>query len=466
MLFGEKILEYWDDIVKDLAALVAIPSVAKPQEGPYPFGDDCARAIDTVLAMAEGYGLKTKNVGYYAGHAEYGEGDGNAVVMAHVDVVPAGDPAAERFGWDTDPFTLTIDGDRAIGRGVADDKGAAIVALHCLRALKDAGVKGRRKLRVIFGSGEEIGMADMAHYFAQEQLPDLGFTPDSCYGICHCEKGIMNFKVTGKNDSPVIVSFQSGTVVNAVPAKAECELRCTKEELEAVEAAAKSAPIEIKVTPTETGAKLLAIGKAAHAAMPEGGKNAASYLIDTLAKGFGAEKLGSFFRFIQEKIGLTSDGSGLSIKMSDEPSGPLTFNVGLVKVEDGACSLTVDIRYPATKDGKAIAETIQKGVAPYAGLSFTLLSDAAPLYLPKESKLITLLSDAYKDVTGEDCTVFSMGGGTYARQMHGAGVAFGPAFPDQPDSHEHDVNEQIELSRFKTHAMICLEAMYRMLTAE
>lgn len=466
MLFGEKILDYWDDILKDLAALVAVPSVAKPQEGPHPFGDDCARAIDTVLGMAEGYGLKTKNVGYYAGHAEYGEGDGNAVVMAHVDVVPAGDPAAENYGWNTDPFTLTVNGDVAFGRGVADDKGAAVVALHCLRALKDAGVQGKRKLRVIFGSGEEIGMADMAHYFAQEQLPDMGFTPDSCYGVCHCEKGIMNFRVTGKNDSPAIVRFASGTVSNAVPAKAECEVKCGGEELASLRAAAESSPIEIAVTPTETGAKLLATGRAAHAAMPEGGKNAAAYLTEVLAKGLGTEKIGSFFRFIYEKIGAAWDGSGLGIAMSDEPSGPLTFNLGLVHADGGECSLTVDIRYPATKDGKAIAETIQRGVAAYEGLTFTLLSDAAPLYLPKESALITLLSNAYEDVTGEACSVFSMGGGTYARQMHGAGVAFGPAFADQPDSHEHDVNEQIELSRFKTHAVICLEAMYRMLTAD
>ena len=36
MLFGEKILDYWDDILKDLATVVAIPSVAKPQEGEHP----------------------------------------------------------------------------------------------------------------------------------------------------------------------------------------------------------------------------------------------------------------------------------------------------------------------------------------------------------------------------------------------------------------------------------------------
>ena len=177
-MFGEKILDYWDDIVQDLGKLVAIPSVAVPSEGPHPFGDQCARIMDAVVELAQGYGLSAKNVDYYAAHAEIGEGPENAIVMAHLDVVPAGE------GWDTDPFTLVLTEDgRAIGRGVSDDKGAAVVALHCLRALKDAGVKGNRKLRVVFGSAEEIGMQDMPYYFYKEQHPEMVFTPDSGYGI-------------------------------------------------------------------------------------------------------------------------------------------------------------------------------------------------------------------------------------------------------------------------------------------
>ena len=33
IMFGEKILDYWDDIMKDLGDIVAIPSVAQPQDG-------------------------------------------------------------------------------------------------------------------------------------------------------------------------------------------------------------------------------------------------------------------------------------------------------------------------------------------------------------------------------------------------------------------------------------------------
>lgn len=115
-------------------------------------------------------------------HAELGEGEENAVVMAHLDVVPAGE------GWDSDPYTMVIRDGKAFGRGVSDNKGPAIVALHCLRALKEAGVVGKRKLRVVLGSAEEIGMQDMGHYFSKEQMPTMGFTPDACYGVCHCEK--------------------------------------------------------------------------------------------------------------------------------------------------------------------------------------------------------------------------------------------------------------------------------------
>lgn len=458
MLFGEKILDYWDDILSDLGKVVSVPSVAGKPENGHPFGDSCAKALDTVLGLAESYGLKTKNVGYYAGHAEYGEGPENAVVMAHVDVVPAGE------GWDTDPYTLVIDGNRAFGRGVADDKGAAIVALHCLRALKDAGVKGKRKLRVIFGCGEEVGMGDMKHYFESEQLPDMGFTPDSCYGICHSEKGIINFKISGKNDSSVIKSFTSGTVPNAVPAKAQCEVICSEKEFEALVEQAKHSAIEIQVKKTESGASLVAKGQAAHGSVPQAGKNAAAYLTELLAAVFG-EKAGSFFQFVHEKIGLSWDGSQIGVQMSDEPSGPLTFNLGLMEADELQCSLVVDIRYPVTKNGAEISKTIQNAAQEY-GLTYTLLSDAEPMYLPKESKLITLLSGAYKDVAGEDCNIFSMGGGTYARQMNGKGVAFGPLFPDQEEDHAHDANERIDLRRFKLHAQICLESMYRMLTVE
>lgn len=295
MVFGEKILDYWDDILSDLKTMIAVPSVSLKGTDEYPFGKDAARAVDTAVEMAQGYGLKAKNVDYYAMHAEYGEGEENAVVMAHIDVVPAGE------GWDTDPFELVIKDGKAYGRGVSDNKGPAIIALHCLRALKDAGIEGKRKLRVIMGSSEETGMEDMDYYFEREQHPDMGFTPDGEYGICNCEKGLFSFTAKGKNDSSVIKSFVSGTVANAVPYKAECELICTDEEYDILLLKAKAAEGDFTVTKTAAGALVLSKGTAAHASTPTEGFNAASFLVNLLSDVFAPEKLGTFFGFIHKK---------------------------------------------------------------------------------------------------------------------------------------------------------------------
>ncbi len=459
MLFGKKILDYWDEIISDLTKVIAIPSVSISQEGAHPFGEDCAEVIDSVMEMAGNYGLSAKNVDYYAMHAEYGEGEENAVVMAHLDVVPAGE------GWENPAYELTQKGGKLIGRGTGDNKGPAIVALHCLRALKDAGVAGKRKIRVVLGVSEETGMEDMRYYFSKEQLPTMGFTPDASYGICNCEKGLFSYTAEGSNDSAVVKSFKAGTVPNAVPYKAECKVICTDEEFSALKANAEKLEGDFIITQTECGAEILSKGKAAHASTPQEGFNAASYLVELLFSVFSSEKMGAFFSYINDKIGTAHDGSLMGVKMSDEESGSLTFNLGIVECNEAKCSLTVDIRYPATKKGADINAIIKKATID-AGLNYTLKHDTAPLYLPKDSAFIRLLKGAYEDTTGKPCEIFSMGGGTYAREMKGHGVAFGAGFPDNPDGEAHTANEFVWEENLKLHAQICLEAMYRMLTME
>jgi succinyl-diaminopimelate desuccinylase len=53
------------------------------------------------------------------------------LLATHYDVVAAG------TGWRHDPFKLTVEGDKAFGRGAADDKGAIVCAMSALRELKE-----------------------------------------------------------------------------------------------------------------------------------------------------------------------------------------------------------------------------------------------------------------------------------------------------------------------------------------
>ncbi|HEX2986306.1 MAG TPA: Sapep family Mn(2+)-dependent dipeptidase [Caproiciproducens sp.] len=458
MSFGSKILNYREDIIKDLAELVSIPSVlGEPQKG-MPFGRESAEALNRVLGMAEKMGFATKNVGGYAGHAEFGTGNEVAAVVAHVDVVPAGE------GWETDPFTLTKKGNLYYGRGAADDKGAAIVALYCLKALKDENVQSKRRLRVIFGAGEEIGSDDIEQYLASEQLPVMAFTPDSDYGICNREKGILRLKIGAKqNDSAIVREFKAGTVINAVPSKAVAELACTQDECARLEKAAQTAKGDFKMERLSDGVRITSIGTASHAAQPQEGFNAATYLVKLLASVFSYERLGSFLRFIGERIGTELDGESLGVRQSDKESGPLTLNLGLLSMSADEASMGVDIRYPVLSDGEDINSIISDCADEY-GLTTEILGHTKPLFLPESSTFISLLKDSYQAITGEPAKLYSTGGGTYARSFQGNAVAFGPFFPDEPDRRLHNTNENIDIDRFMIHAQICLEAMYRMLT--
>lgn len=446
-MIGEKILDYMDDIKHDLKELIGIQSVScDGSEIP-------EKALDYILGKAEEMGFAVKKTGNIAGHIEYGEGKELAAVLAHVDVVPAGE------GWSTDPFKLTEKDGRFYGRGVVDDKGPAIAALYCMKALKDSGIVPERKIRLIIGAAEETGMHDMETYFASEQMPDMAFTPDSEYGICLKEKGIMHIEVSAPvHDGTILTEFHSGNAINAVPSKAYALVDCTESEDNQLRRFADAKPGEYDFIFTQDGLHIEARGKAAHASTPELGLNIATNLIKILAANFGEFALGSLCSFIDDAIGLELDGSSLGIACSDEESGKLTVNLGRVDIDENICRALLDIRYPISADSGGILRRIRQRAA-IDGLKTKLLNHELPLSAEKDAPVIKILSAAYENVMGEKPELYSTGGGTYARTLNNCGVAFGPAFAGD-ETHIHDVDESISVENFIKHCMICMEAIY------
>ncbi len=463
LLFGYRIDNYFDDIVRDLEALTAIPSVCDTQSPDKPFGRPCRDALAWILKRAQDLGLETVNTGNFAGHASYGSGTECIDVLTHLDVVPAGD------GWDTDPFTAVKKGNRLYGRGTADDKGAAVAALYCLKALKDAQIPGSRKLRAVFGCGEEIGSNDLDIYYAQQGLPVMGFTPDCAYGICYAEKGILRIDLSAaRPDGCILQSFTAGTAVNSVPSTAVAEILCDRDQLPKLQKLAEAFPaITLSQTEasTKSSVKLHCSGKAAHGAEPELGINAASHLIQFLHKAFSEGELGPLFTFAAEKIALEYNGSSLGIQMSDEPSGPLTLNLGIVSAGNGQDVLSLDIRYPVTADKEQICSGLREAAAPYQVI-VTEAGHVEPLYIPKDTPLVSTLMASYEAAAKKPCTLYSTGGGTYARHCNNTVTGFGPIFPEQPGSNAHGPNEFIDLEYFRLHCRVCLEALYRMFTGK
>lgn len=348
MSFGEKIMKYKEDIIADLAELIAIKSISGYQ-------DDCTKALEWMLNKAESFGLVTKNVNSVAGHAELGNKGKLYGVLSHLDVVPEGN------NWKSLPFELSVGDGYMYGRGIADDKGAALITLYCLKALKDSGVEGKNTIRAIFGTSEETGMSDMDEYFKSEKMPDMSFTPDSQYGICKSEKGILQLEIyADTHDGTTLTQLHSGKAVNAVPDTAYALLDCTENEDHQLARLADAKKGSFEFYYTIDGMMVLSRGTSAHACEPERGLNAAVNLVDLLTSNFALPTLGSICSFLSSCVGTDNTGVMMGIKMRDAQSGPLTLNVGTVHIDEGYATCTLDIRYPVTCSGDKILNNIEK----------------------------------------------------------------------------------------------------------
>ena len=453
MLFGNKILDYKDELLSDLNTLLGIESVDGTRD------EDCEKALQFMLRRGSEFGLVPERVTDKSGHVQLGEGGKLCGVLSHLDVVPAGN------NWSVNPFALTRRDGRLYGRGVADDKGAALVTLYCLRTLKESGIELRNTVRAIYGTAEETGMTDMDGYFEAQPLPDMAFTPDSDYGICFAEKGILHVQISSpRNEAKVLSQFHAGKALNAVPDLAYVMLDSSGYDEQRLMRFADASAGSFEFNYTIDGLMIISRGRAAHACQPDEGFNAAAALVDLISNAYDVEDIGALCSFIDYAINCETNGRSLGIKMSDAVSGALTVNLGTVHIEDSEAKATLDIRYPVTVNGNFIARQIRE-VVERSGLQFEVLGMEEPLYMEKDSALISLLGRAYKNVTGEEAVLYSTGGGTYARKLGGRGVAFGPAFPGD-DIRMHNADESIDEEKFLLHAQICLEAIMLMATEE
>ena len=449
----EKILEYQDELFEDLRRLIAIESVDGERPG------DCSKALDFILDRAGAFGLNASKVTDKSVQIDLGEGGRLCGVLSHLDVVPAGN------NWTVPPFSLTEKDGRLWGRGIADDKGAALVTLYCLRALNELGVKGKNTLRAIYGTAEETGMTDMDGYFAQRRLPDLAFTPDSEYGICYAEKGILHLEVsTPTNEAKVLSQFHAGKAINAVPDLAYAMLDSSGYDEQLLMRLADAGEGSFEFNYTIDGLMIVSRGKAAHACEPQKGFNAASALIDLITHAYDVYEIGALCSFIDYAVNCETNGRSLGLKMSDSVSGALTVNLGAVHIEGSEARALFDIRYPVTVNGDFVLRQFRT-VAEYNGLNVRVLHHDRPLYVEKDSELVCLLSDAYEAVMGEKPELYATGGGTYARKLRGSGVAFGPNFKGD-DIRMHNADESVDRENFLRHMQICFEAMYRLYTLE
>ncbi|MCF1284653.1 dipeptidase [Streptococcus sinensis] len=431
-----------DEFLTSLKTLISYPSVLNEGENGTPFGQAIQDVLEKTLEICRGLGFTTylDPKGYY-GYAEIGQGAELLAVLCHLDVVPSGDEA----DWQTLPFEATIKDGWIFGRGVQDDKGPSMAALYAVKALLDSGVEFKKRVRFIFGTDEETLWRCMGRYNELEEQAAMGFAPDSSFPLTYAEKGLLQVKLHGPGSDKL--DLEAGAAFNVVPGKASYQ----GELLEQVVAGLQVASFDYE----QTDHQVTVLGLPKHAKDAAEGVNA----IVRLATVLQPLQAHPALAFIAEAVGEDATGSRLFGDVSDEPSGRLSFNIAGLTLNSEKSEIRIDIRIPVLADKDQLVAKLAEIAGRYQ-LDYEEFDYLAPLYVPKDSELVSTLMAIYQEKTGDTSPAMSSGGATFARTMPNC-VAFGALFPGAEQT-EHQANERASLDDLYRAMDIYAETIYRL----
>ena len=431
-----------DEFLTSLKTLISYPSVLNEGENGTPFGQAIQDVLEKTLEICRSLGFTTylDPKGYY-GYAEIGQGAELLAVLCHLDVVPSGDEA----DWQTPPFEATIKDGWIFGRGVQDDKGPSMAALYAVKALLDSGVKFKKRVRFIFGTDEETLWRCMGRYNELEETATLGFAPDSSFPLTYAEKGLLQVKLHGPGSDQL--ELEAGAAFNVVPGKASYQ----GELLEQVVAGLQVASFDYE----QTDHQVTVLGLPKHAKDAAEGINA----IVRLATVLQPLQAHPALAFIAEAVGEDATGCRLFGDISDEPSGRLSFNIAGLTLNSERSEIRIDIRIPVLADKDQLVAKLAEIAGRYQ-LGYEEFDYLAPLYVPKDSELVSTLMAIYQEKTGDTSPAMSSGGATFARTMPNC-VAFGALFPGAEQT-EHQANERASLDDLYRAMDIYAETIFRL----
>lgn len=307
-----------------------------------------------------------------------GKSDDKTVwIMAHMDVVPAGDKSA----WETPPFEAVVKGGKIYGRGSEDNHQGIVSAFCAAKALKEENIAPSHTMGLLCVADEEFG---------------------NSYGISYLLKHRRNlFK---PND--LIIVPDAGC-----PDGSEIEI------------AEKSvAWLRVKT-----------LGKQSHGAYPSKGINAhraAAHLVC---------KMDELYQRYPERDDLFDPPTSTFEPTMKEANVP---NINTIPGEDVTC---FDCRLLPSADYDGFIKTIEgyfKEIEEKFNVKISYEmphSSRAPKPTPADSPLVSLLSNAIKDVYKVGPKPVGIGGETVATWLRMEGLH--AAVYSRLDSSQHEPNE-------------------------
>lgn len=413
-----------------------------------------------------------------AGFAEFGEGEELIGIVGHLDVVPA-----KEEDWIYSPFVPTIANNCIYGRGAIDDKGPTIASLYAMKAVmnyyEENNLTFNKRVRLIVGLNEEKDWKCIEYYKKHEEIPSMGFSPDSDFPCIYAEKSVISLLLSDKisninvisknrfaNNTPSILIESidcNNNAINVVPKFCSIILNVldTKVMASVIDSSKKIIEkynYEIDLYKIdENHLKLTSHGVASHSAHPELGINAITKLIVVINDLFSAYNISlPIFNDFCKFIGDDYLGKNLSLDIEDE-SGKLTLNASQLYIKDNKIKIGINSRVPVHTDPEKIVSTFKENFK----CDVSVLRIQPALYIEKENPLVQKLCSVFNETCNSNFKPVAIGGATYARAFDNF-VCFGMNFPKDKDMC-HQADEFIEINKLLLATNIYAKAIFELL---
>ena len=172
------------DFMRDLATLVNIDSGTDDANGLAQVSDLLAQRL-TNLGAAVRILSAAPAAGKIVHGAFHGTGSKNILLMVHFDTVFGKDEAVRR------PFKM--EGNKALGPGVADAKGGVAIIMYALKIAHQRGFKDYKTLNILFNPDEEkssLGSRDLIRELSSQQDYVLSYEPPDAERVIVATNGI------------------------------------------------------------------------------------------------------------------------------------------------------------------------------------------------------------------------------------------------------------------------------------
>ena len=332
----------------------------------------------------------------------------------------------------------------------------------------DNNIKINKRVRLIVGLNEEKAWKCIEYYKKHEEIPTIGFSPDSDFPCIYAEKAVLSIILSEKISDICPIKIEAidcnNNAINVVPSF--CSLILKLDNTLKIEDIITTLKNEIQQNKYEidiykidnTKIKLTSYGTSSHSAHPELGVNAISKLIVLLNNTFktfnkNIPLLSAFTNYIGDDY----LGTNMNINVSDE-SGHLTLNTSQFFIENNKLNIGINLRIPVHTPVKDIIDTFNTN---FSNFEVKVLAIQEGLHIDKNDKLVTTLCNVFNETCNTNYEPKAIGGATFARAFDNF-VCFGMNFPGDKDMC-HQVDEFIEIDKLLLATNIYAKAIYKLL---